>query len=166
MTNLEVIGKQAFFRTPIDEFEFSYLTNLQTIEKEAFEDTALTKADFKDLYHLQEIGESAFLHSNISYLHFDNNELMKEFSKQSFYRNPLKELHFGNLPNITLIGETAFGPRNQYASQDGPIILRTPVDLSGMPKLEEIGYNAFYNMKFKSINLEGLDNLKNWSECI
>ena len=104
MTNLEVIGKQAFFRTPIDEFEFSYLTNLQTIEKEAFEDTALTKADFKDLYHLQEIGESAFLHSNISYLRFDNNELMRVLETK-FSRNPLKELHFGNLPNITLIGK-------------------------------------------------------------
>ena len=163
MTELQVIGKEAFYKSTVNEFNFRALPNLRLIEESAFVNTKIERADFKDLHFLEKISNDAFRNSQVKYVRFDNNDNLTDIEKWAFESARLTDIIFGNLPSLKTLGVASFGVASNISYVGSPEVITTlnqPIDLSGAPNLEVFGGEVFRRRKMDSINLTGLDKVK------
>ena len=161
VTELQVIGKEAFYKSTVNEFNFRALPNLCFDRRKCLSIPKLERADLK--IYIWKISIDVFeIHKQVVSM-FDNNDNLTDIEKWAFESARLTDIIFGNLPSLKTLGVASFGVASNISYLGSPEVITTlnqPIDLSGAPNLEVFGGEVFRRRKMDSINLTGLDKVK------
>lgn len=148
VSNVRLIGRDAFARNKLAEFDFKKLPNLERLNFGSFSFNKLTKIDFNDLSNVNYFESDVFRNNLLESADLRPLTKIKKISGGFLKSNKLKNIDITNMKNLEFIELNAFHNNSL-----------TKVDFTGLDNLREIGSEAFYNNNISNINLDVLPNL-------